>query len=66
MIFHDFGVPHHRGGCWGQGGGDPQGVYPILEGGDPNAYALTDLRFTTLGGGADRPPRPPPPGRLRR
>ena len=34
MIFHDFGVPHHRGGCWGQGGGDPQGVYPILEGGD--------------------------------
>ena len=37
MIFHDFGVPHHRGGCWGQGGGDPQGVYPILEGGDGNA-----------------------------
>jgi len=34
MIFHDFGVPHRRGGCWGQGGGDPQGVYPILEGGD--------------------------------
>ena len=34
MIVHDFGVPHHRGGCWGQGGGDPQGVYPILEGGD--------------------------------
>ena len=33
-MFHDFGVPHHRGGCWGQGGGDPQGVYPILEGGD--------------------------------